>query len=162
MKKLILKGIITAGFFLIFVILLNTAAAAEDQEITKAKAAEQIIKEKSEKVISLIASRNFTELADYVHPEKGLRFTPYTYVRVEKDVVFTKKQLSNFFDNDKEYIWGHYDGSGREIKLTPKEYYHQFIYTKNFINADVNQLQKVEKLGPKKAKQIVYLINRDF
>jgi hypothetical protein len=136
MKKLIFAGIITAGFILIFMILLNTAAVAEEQGIIKPKVAEQIIKEKSEKVIRLIASRNFNELADYVHPEKGLRFTPYTYVRVEKDVVFTKKQLSNFFDNDKEYFWGHYDGSGKKIELTPKEYYHQFIYTNNFINAD--------------------------
>ena len=136
MKKLLLTGIITAGFFLIFILLLHTAAAAEEKEIIKPKIAEQIIKEKAEKVISTIAARNFKELADYVHPEKGLRFTPYTYVRIEKDIVFTKKQVSNFFDNDKKYLWGYYDGSGKEIRLTPKEYYHQFIYTNDFINAD--------------------------
>ncbi len=136
MKKLLLTGIITAGFFLIFILLLHTATAAEEKEIIKPKIAEQIIKEKAEKVISAIAARNFKELADYVHPEKGLRFTPYTYVRIEKDIVFTKKQVSNFFDNDKKYLWGYYDGSGKEIRLTPKEYYHQFIYTNDFINAD--------------------------
>jgi len=71
-----------------------------------------------------------------VHSEKSLRFTPYTHVRIEKDVVFTKEQLRNFFDNDKKYLWGHCDGSGKEIRLTLKEYYHQFICTNNFINAD--------------------------
>lgn len=136
MKKRLLKGIITAGFFLIFVLVLYTAAAAEDKEIIKPKIAEDIIKEKAEKVIGAIAARNFNELADYVHPEKGLRFTPYTYVRIDKDVVFTKEQISNFFDNDQDYLWGHYDGSGKKIRLTPAEYYNEFIYTEDFINAD--------------------------
>ena len=136
MKKLLLRGIITAGLFLIFVLLLPAAAAAEEEGIIKAKTADQIIKKKSEKVIRLIASRNFKELADYVHPEKGLRFTPYTHIRIEKDVNFTKEQVSNFFDSNKKYLWGYYDGSGKEIRLTPKEYYHQFIYTNNFINAE--------------------------
>lgn len=135
MKNKLLTIIITAGFFLIFLLLLPTSAA-EEQEIIEPKIAEQIIKEKAEKTIKTIASRNFNKLAYFVHPEKGLRFTPYTYVSIEKDVVFTKEQVSNFFDNDKKYLWGHYDGSGKEIRLTPREYYHQFIYTNNFINAD--------------------------
>jgi hypothetical protein len=147
MKKLLLKSIITAGLFLIFVLLLNTAAAAEKQGIIKAKAAEQIIKEKSEKVIGLIAARDFKELADYVHPEKGLRFTPYTHVRPEKDINLTKEQVSNFFKINKKYLWGYYDGSGKEIRLTPKEYYYQFIYTNDFINADKIGYNKVLSSG---------------
>ena len=147
MKKLLLKSIITAGLFLIFVLLLNTAAAAEEQGIIKAKAAEQIIKEKSEKVIGLIAARDFKKLADYVHPEKGLRFTPYTYVRIEKDISLTKEQVSNFFKINKKYLWGHFDGSGKEIRLTPEKYYYQFIYTNDFINADKIGYNKVLSSG---------------
>jgi Fanconi anemia group M protein len=38
----------------------------------------------------------------------------------------------------------------------------EFKTIKSFINADTDQLLKVDKLGPKKAKQIQYLVNRDF
>ncbi|RCW51619.1 hypothetical protein [Halanaerobium sp. ST460_2HS_T2] len=150
---LVFTGIITTGLIFIFTLLLPAVAAEEaetnstavnyknkhclnQQGIIKPKIAEQIIKEKAQKVIKAIACRNFNKLSNYIHPEKGVRFSPYTYVRIEKDVVFTKKQVNNFFNNDKIYLWGHYDGSGKEIRLSPKEYYHQFIYTDNFINAD--------------------------
>ena len=154
MKRNQLIKNIASGLFIILTLLYPIAAAAGQQEvqskqekqlaeyslseqgIIKAEIAEKIIKEKAEKVIRTIASRDFNKLADYVHPKKGLRFTPYTYVQIEKDVVFTKEQVSNFFENDKKYLWGHYDGSGKEIRLTPKEYYHRFIYTNDFINAE--------------------------
>ncbi|MFW5735908.1 MAG: hypothetical protein ACOCXB_00985 [Halanaerobium sp.] len=154
MRNNVFIKLITAGLILIFTLLFPITAAAGKQEvhskpekqleeyclneqgIIKAEIAEKIIKEKAEKVIRTIASRDFDKLADYVHPEEGLRFTPYTYVRTEKDIVFTKEQVSNFFENDKKYLWGHYDGSGKEIRLTPREYYHRFIYTNDFINAE--------------------------
>jgi len=148
MKKDYFIRKVSLGLLIILTLLLSITAAAGQQEIQlaeeclnkqgiiKAEIAEKIIEEKTEKVIKTIASRKFNKLADYVHPEKGLRFTPYTHVRIEKDVVFTKEQVSNFFDNHKIYLWGYYDGSGKEIRLTPKEYYHQFIYTHDFMNAD--------------------------
>ena len=74
-------------------------------------------------------------LSSFVHPVKGVRFTPYTYVSLEKDLLFTKEEVKGFLENEKEYIWGNYDGTGDEIKLTPQEYYDKFIYTADFVNA---------------------------
>lgn len=38
----------------------------------------------------------------------------------------------------------------------------KFKTIKNIVNADVKQLQEIEKLGPKKAEKIHYLFNREF
>ncbi|PTW01767.1 hypothetical protein C8C76_104121 [Halanaerobium saccharolyticum] len=154
MKKQLLIGVITAALFLISTLLFPIAAASDQQDINsgkedflskyylneqgiiKPRIAEIIINYRAENVIQAIAAKDFAEVAEYVHPKKGLRFTPYTYVREEKDVVMTKEEVSDFFEDDKKYLWGSYDGSGKEIRLTPAEYYHEFIYTANFIKAE--------------------------
>jgi hypothetical protein len=98
--------------------------------------AEEIIKEISDTVLKAIAEKDVKTWAAYVHPEKGVRFTPYTYVEKDKDIIFTKDQIESFFDNEKTYLWGYYDGSGDDILLTPSEYYEKFIYTHDFLNAE--------------------------
>lgn len=50
-------------------------------------------------------------------------------------MVFTKEDMKRFFDDTSQYLWGHYDGTGDEIRLTPSEYYGRFIYSEDFKNA---------------------------
>ncbi|KAE9633163.1 MAG: hypothetical protein PWP07_733 [Epulopiscium sp.] len=97
--------------------------------------ADQKIKEIADQVIYAISKKDGQAISEYVHPEKGVRFTPYTHVSLENDVVFGKEEMKSFFDNPNVYLWGYYDGSGEEIKLTPSEYYEQFIYSEDFMNA---------------------------
>lgn len=105
-------------------------------DIMKPEVAKEIIKETADKVINAISKRDAELISEYVHPEKGVRFTPYTHVSLENDVVFSKDQVKNFFKDENTYLWGHYDGSGEEIRLTPSEYYEKFIYTADFMNAE--------------------------
>ncbi|MDF2948690.1 MAG: hypothetical protein K0R07_708 [Sedimentibacter sp.] len=118
-----------------------------DEGIIKPEYAEKIIKETSEKVISLIKNKDAEKLAEYVHPLKGIRFTPYTNVSIEKDVVFTKENLKNFYKDNNLYLWGYYDGRGDEIQLTPSEYYDKFIYTEDFVNVDEIGYNEVLSIG---------------
>ncbi|RAK11225.1 hypothetical protein C8C77_103213 [Halanaerobium saccharolyticum] len=154
MRKQSLAKIIISLLFIIFILVVslnskefrqrldlkqennNAEYSLNEEGIIRSEDAEKIIKDKASEVIQAISSMDFNELAKYVHPEKGLRFTPYTHVDPENDVVFTKEQVRNFFKNENEYLWGHYDGSGKEIRLTPEEYYHEFIYSVDFINAE--------------------------
>lgn len=98
--------------------------------------AEMIIKETSDKVIKAISEKDMETLSKTIHPEKGVRFTPYTYVSPEQDIVFDKDQLENFFRDENTYLWGIFDGKGDEINLTPAEYFEKFVYTSDFINAE--------------------------
>lgn len=104
--------------------------------IIKPEDAEKIIKEKSDLLIYAISNKDAETISKFVHPVKGVRFTPYTNVSLEKDIVFSKEQMSNFFKDQELYSWGYYDGRGDEISLTPDKYYDTFIYSEDFINAE--------------------------
>ncbi|WP_425448361.1 hypothetical protein [Dethiothermospora halolimnae] len=119
----------------------------ETVDIIPPEEAKEIISAKSNEVINFIKNKEFEKLAKYVHPEKGVRFTPYTHVSVDDDIVFSKEEMKNFFKNDKSYLWGHYDGKGNEIKLTPRDYYSEFIYNKDFAEADEIGYNKVLSSG---------------
>jgi len=117
----------------------------EDGKITP-ESAESIIKDRATEVMEALKVKDIESLINYVHPEKGLRFTPYTTVNKERDVVFEIEELKNF-NTDKEYIWGDYDGKGDEIKLTPEEYYEEFVYTKDFLSAEQRGYNEVLSSG---------------
>jgi len=108
----------------------------QETDIIKPETAKEIIKETADKVIDAISIKDAKTISDYVHPVKGVRFTPYTYVSVENDIVFQKEEMKNFFEDKNIYLWGYYDGTGDEINLTPGDYYKKFIYSEDFKNAE--------------------------
>lgn len=107
-----------------------------EEGIIKPEIARQVIEETADKVITAIKEKDAGKIAEFVHPQKGVRFTPYTYVQVESDLVFEKEEMKGFFGDQKEYLWGHYDGTGDEIRLTPEEYYAKFVYSADFAQAE--------------------------
>ncbi len=86
-------------------------------------------------VVDLLGQADMDALVAHVHPELGLRFSPYAYVH-ESDIVFSIDQIPGLFANNKSYLWGVYDGSGDPIKLTFAEYYDRFVYDQEFANAE--------------------------
>lgn len=99
------------------------------------------LEQTAEKVLQLLAARDFSKLAEYVHPMMGVRFSPYAYVKVEHQQ-FQPEELEGLSDSDVIYNWGNYDGSGKPIELTFADYYDEFVYSRDFLNADqvaVNQ-----------------------
>ena len=98
--------------------------------------AEKAIKETAASLIKALSTKNTDAIADLIHPTKGVRFTPYTFVSLESDRVFDQQQFRSFFKDQQVYMWGHYDGSGFDIELTPSQYYEEFVYDEDYINAD--------------------------
>jgi hypothetical protein len=105
-----------------------------------------LVKEKADEVLQLLKEKNAKELSEYVHPEKGLLFSPYVLVK-EDAVTFEKEIVQGFFDDHESYIWGTYDGSGEQIKLTPSEYYSKFIYDGPYEHADEIEFDNVKSRG---------------
>jgi len=103
----------------------------------KSEYAKQIIEESADKLIYAISIKDSKTISELVHPVKGVRFTPYTHVSIEHDVVLNRDQIENFFYDEEVYMWGYYDGIGDEISLTPSEYYEKFIYTNDFLNPEI-------------------------
>jgi len=95
-----------------------------------------IIEERAMSVLTLIKNYDIDKLADAIHPDKGVRFSPYAYVDVEKDLVFTAEEMKKLADDPKQYHWGYYDGIGDPITLSFSDYHKKFIYDVDFVNAE--------------------------
>lgn len=94
------------------------------------------IVELGNKTLEALRDGDMGWLSSIIHPDKNLRFSPYTYVNFDADLVFTANEIKTLLKSDKTYNWGNYDGSGEAIELTFEEYLSRFAYDKDFINAE--------------------------
>lgn len=86
-------------------------------------------------VLDALEQADPVRLADLVHPEKGVRFSPYAYVDVTWDLVFWPEELREL-DPDLVFEWGFYEGSGNPIQMTFSEYLRSdFVYGRDYKNA---------------------------
>lgn len=99
------------------------------------KEAKQIIAKRANDVVLTFKNTDMKKLSHFIHPDKGVRFSPYSYVDLENDLVFTAIQIRNIFADTTKYIWGVYDATGYPIELTFVEYFKQFIYDQDFAKA---------------------------
>ncbi|MGB4006067.1 MAG: BsuPI-related putative proteinase inhibitor, partial [Halanaerobiales bacterium] len=66
---------------------------ANEQGIISPELARELIEEITEELIQAIKNRDGEKIAEFVHPVKGVRFTPYTYVSLEGDLVFSREAM---------------------------------------------------------------------
>ncbi len=98
----------------------------------------------AEAAIQALSTGDMAELASLVHPEAGLRFSPYAYVLPEH-LAFSSDQLPDLLDDPTYYTWGAFDGSGEPIRMTFAEYFDRFVYSKDFAGA--KQVSLDRRLG---------------
>ncbi len=89
----------------------------------------------SREVVAALRARDGARLAEWVHPAKGLRFSPYAFVDVANDRVFSREQIRRFWDDRSVYVWGHAEGSGEPIALTPVEYWERYVLDRDYLEA---------------------------
>jgi hypothetical protein len=124
MKKIIIFAVLTLVLF--------TACSQQQAEPKQT----ENLKDTAKKVVEILKNKNLQKLSEYVHPSKGVRFSPYATVDPQNDIVFKSNELKGKFNDDTVYTWGRYDGSGKPIELTFTEYYNEFIYDEDFANAE--------------------------
>jgi hypothetical protein len=93
------------------------------------------LQETAAQVIQALAEKDLEATAQFVHPEMGVRFSPYAYVR-EEHQVFIPDELVNLEGSAETYTWGRYDGTGEPIEMTFDEYYVEFVYSADFANPE--------------------------
>jgi hypothetical protein len=117
------------------VILSPTVAVYIPQVVT----ASQAVFDRAALVITALKNKDMTALASYVHPQKGLRFSPYAAV-LDTDQVIQADQVAGLFNNSTVYTWGAYAATGEPMQLTFADYYAKFIYDEDFANAPQSSL----------------------
>ena len=94
------------------------------------------MRELGENTLKALRDRDMEWLSSIVHPDKKLRFSPYTYVDPDNSLVFTGEEIKTLMESKKVYTWGAYDGSGEPIQLTFREYLNAFVYDQDFLNTE--------------------------
>jgi hypothetical protein len=97
--------------------------------------AEDVVPGLAARLVGALSDRDMTALAPVVHPTKGVRFSPYAYVR-QQDLVFGAPLLDALLADETRYLWGVYDGSGEPIELAFADYYEESVYDQDFANAE--------------------------
>ena len=87
-------------------------------------------------VVNALQKHDLTAIAELVHPQWGLRFSPYAFVH-ETDLFFSKVQIPGLLEDITIYQWGTYDGSGEPISLDFPEYFDEFVYNVDFANPEM-------------------------
>lgn len=103
---------------------------SEEHEVLKEEQLAQLNME----VLKTIKEQDWSKLTDYIHPEKGICFSPYGYFQRENAICLSKKEFLNNIQTHKQLIWGEFDGIGGDIDLTIPEYFNDFVYDIDFIN----------------------------
>lgn len=83
-------------------------------------------------VIAAMRARDGERLARLVHPELGVRFSPYAFVDTERDRVLSRAEIQELWTDQRPYAWGFADGTGEPIELTPAQYVERFVIDRDF------------------------------
>jgi hypothetical protein len=97
--------------------------------------AESVVAREAEVVLNALKARDMTELAKHVHPDKGLRLSPYIAIDPRRGVVLKAAELPTALANARRRRWGSEDGSGDPISLTFAEYYERFVWDRDYLTA---------------------------
>jgi len=130
MKKIIFTSIfiLTIGVFGVF--------AQQKAEVLRV----------SGQVVKALKAKDMNKLAGFVHPTKGVRFSPYGYIGKE-DLVFKANALKTLLKSKKIYYWGEYDESAEPMKWTFAKYYGKFVYDYDFAKPDKINYNLKQKNG---------------
>jgi hypothetical protein len=94
--------------------------------------AERLVGGRVRQALDALKRRDAVALSAMVHPAKGVRFSPYPYVRPAEDQRLASNELATAFQSGATRIWGRYDGRGDPIELTLAAYVDQFVYGRDF------------------------------
>ena len=82
-----------------------------------------------------LKEKDYETLAGYVHPERGVTFSPYSTVDLEADQRFSADQIRELERDDTRYLWGYEDGRGEPIQLTISQFLEEFIFSVDYTQA---------------------------
>jgi hypothetical protein len=119
------------------------------------------LKNTAHEVIGYLRDRDLKSLVQWIDPEQGLRFSPYSHINKDTDLVFKADKLPTFKDTNK-LKWGTADGSGEPIELSFRDYYEKFVYNQDFEGAPNVNVNKIIGTGNVKFNGLEVYPNASF
>lgn len=101
------------------------------------------VKTLTKEILTATKNNEYERLAEYFHPDLGVRFSPYGFIDVAKDVHLSAKEYIEGIKSNTKFTWGFASGSGDPIDLTIPEYFKKFVYNTDFLNAEKTSVNKM-------------------
>ena len=99
------------------------------------------------RVAVCIKDDDFAGLGRWIHPEKGVRFTPLSTVDTNSDRSFSSAEVASFATDKQLYLWGVTNGDGAPIQMTPLDYVRRYVGDRDYSLAPVTSVGIVNKTG---------------
>ncbi|MDQ6814317.1 MAG: hypothetical protein M3040_11310 [Bacteroidota bacterium] len=97
----------------------------------------------SNSILLLIKKQELSKLSSFIHPQLGIRFSPYGVVDTVKNQRLSKEAFTNLITNKKAINWGTSAGTGEPITSNLKDYFKKFVYDADFVNAEQKSVNKI-------------------
>ena len=101
------------------------------------------LKKINDEVLAALKNKNYKTFAEFIHPEKGVRFSMYAFTSIHEDKHFTKSDFIKYQPTKTIFTWGARDGSGDPYKATVNQYLKNWVFVKDFTKGSysVNEFQ---------------------
>ena len=120
---------------------------------------QQTLKQQALRIQRALANSDFSRITNDIHPTRGVRFSMYAYVHLDKDKVFSREQYAQYLNQSKiRFTWGELDGVGEALVVPLPEYLNTWINAKKFNDARIkinefesrgNMINDVKDIYPK-------------
>lgn len=94
-----------------------------------------------------IRSGDYESLAELVHPERGLLFSPYATVNTDTNRSFTPDEVADFSRNTEKYVWGVMSDGGEPISMTVSDYLDTYVRDLDYASAPLIGINYTVRTG---------------
>lgn len=85
-----------------------------------------------------LAGKDYASIINDIHPTRGVRFSMYAYVHLDKDKVFSRDQFAQYLNQSKvRFTWGELDGAGETLIVPLPVYLDTWIDAEKFDTARI-------------------------
>jgi len=115
--------------------------------------AKEKIATRAREILPILKGRNYESLSSFISPDKGLTFRPFV---LGGALQFSAVEVREFATDSKKYNWGIDPDVERYFVMTPTEYFAEFVYERDFVNAtNVAYMKEYTGLGAIAARSLV-------
>lgn len=133
----------------------NDSLATVPEPVKQSKAI--ILKNRNTDIMEALKSKDYKKFSAYIHPEKGVRFSMYAYVRPGTDKHFSREEFTQYILTPTKFTWGEKDGSGDIVVISLKDYLETWVFKRDFTPSEFylnefkgtgNSLNNLQKTYP--------------
>jgi len=110
----------------------SITGARESQKLTK----NEQLKNLNSEILAALKSKDYGRFSEFIHPEKGIRFSMYAFVEPQKNKHFSREEFIKYISTPTKFTWGEKDGSGDLMVISLKDYLETWVFKMDFTKSE--------------------------